>query len=112
MVKQQIDQAARRRPTMLGLIGIALIVVGFLALLAFINLFPVVPHSPAGWLAFFFVGIPFYVLAQGAGELFSSAARFSHSTSVERIAIGAAVLVLACLMLYFPWTYIIHLVQS
>jgi hypothetical protein len=97
---------------MLRIIGISVLVVLVLGVLAFVQLFPVIPTSLGGWLAFFFVGIPFYVLAEASGEAFWSGARFEGWRPAARIAAGVVILLVVCAVLYWPWKFVIELIQS
>jgi len=96
----------------LRVVGIAVLVVGVLASLAFINVFPVIPSSAKGWLAFFALGIPFFMVAELVGEWLGSRARLAGWPSAARIAVGVLAAIAICAVLYFPWSAILELIPS
>ena len=97
---------------MLRLIGIVALALSLLALATYLQLFPVVPHSTGGWLAFFFLGIPCYVVAEISGESFWSRKRFAEWPSAVRIVAGVVIVIVVCAVFYLPWKTIVELIQS
>ena len=97
---------------MLRAIGIGVLVIALCGVFAFLQLFPVIPTSLKGWLAFFFLGVPFWALAEGAGEWFWSKRRFEGWSSGQRIMVGVVAMLGMLALLYYPWKLITELIQS